>query len=532
MKTQTTLGHPSNSKPLALGSSSSKRFSLFALCVLLAFTGCGQREEVRFGAKNFPESQTLAEMLWHISTAHGVDAPAPKQLGDTPIVWNALLQGEIDAYVDYTGTIREETLRAENLTTDEDVRAALAERGILMSESLGFNNTYAIGMLESEAARLGITKISDLAQHPELKLGFSTAFVDRPDCWPALKSVYGLPHANVRSMDHALTYEALETGDISVLDLYSTDAELASDKYRRLEDDQQVFPEYNSVLLYRQDFSERHPTVVQELLKLQGRISEEEMQQLNTKVKTNNEDPSRVAGDYIAAEFPDWQPRLQRQVAGREKSLIERVGHNTLEHLFLVGVSLFAAVLIGLPAGIVSARYQRVGQAVLAATGIVQTIPSLALLVMLMVPLSYLQITSIGAVPAILALFLYSLLPIVRNTVTGLQSISPAINESAAALGLSAIDRLRLVELPLASRTIMAGIKTAAVINVGFATLGALIGAGGYGQPIMQGIASQNYALIMEGALAAAGLAIFVQLLFEWLELFVVPRGLRVTAVK
>ncbi|MDA7979950.1 MAG: ABC transporter permease subunit [Pirellulales bacterium] len=505
--------------------------AIMLMILLIGMLGCGD-QEVRFGAKLFPESQILAEMLWHLSTSAGGEGPRPKSVGDTRVVWKALLEGEIDAYVDYTGTIREETLRSENLTTDAEVRTALASRGILMSDSLGFNNTYAIGMLESEAARLGISKISDLTQHPDLKFGFSTAFVDRQDCWPALQSSYGLPQTDVSSMEHAIAYSALADGAIDVLDLYSTDAELASETYRRLEDDRGVFPEYNAVLLYRQDFAEAHPEIIKELLTLVGRISEEEMQRLNTRVKVDNKVAVRVAGDFLISEFPELRPQIQQQFRQRDTSLAQRIGEATLDHLSLVGVSLLAAVLVGVPSGVISARYQRLGQIVLAAVGIVQTIPALALLVMLMVPLSYLEVTSIGAIPAILALFLYSLLPIVRNTVTGLQSIPPAVRESATALGLTSFDQLRFVELPLASRTIMAGIKTAAVINVGFATLGALIGAGGYGEPIMQGITSQNYGLIMEGALAAAGLAVVVQLLFEGLELFVVPKGLRITTAK
>lgn len=495
-------------------------------CLLLT-GGCGGGD-VRFGAKNFPESQTLAEMCWHLATAEGLDVPPPRQLGDTPVVWNALLQGEIDAYVDYTGTIREETLRAENLKTDSDVRAGLARRGILMSEPLGFNNTYAIGMLESEAARLNISRISDLAAHPDLTLGFSMAFADRQDCWPALQSAYNLPQSDVRTMDHALTYQGLANGSLDVLDLYSTDAELASDEYRKLDDDRGVFPEYNAVLLYREDFAAEHPEVVQTLLSLVGRISESEMRELNTQVKTLNRDPRVVAAEFLAQEFPDQREVFLGQAAQRETSLAARIWVYTLEHLFLVGISLTAAVLLGVPAGVLSAKYKRLGQGVLAATGIVQTIPSLALLVMLMVPLAALNITSIGAVPAILALFLYSLLPIVRNTLTGLHSIAPGVRESAAALGLSPWDQLWRVELPLASRTIMAGIKTAAVLNVGFATLGALIGAGGYGRPITQGIASNNTGLILEGAISAAALAFCVQLLFDWLEHLLVPRGLRV----
>jgi osmoprotectant transport system permease protein len=133
----------------------------------------------------------------------------------------------------------------------------------------------------------------------------------------------------------------------------------------------------------------------------------------------------------------------------------------------------------------------------------------------------------IGFKPSIAALFLYSLLPIVRNTYAGLQNIPPHIRESAEALGLPPQSRLWLVELPIASRTILAGIKTAAVMNVGFATLGALIGAGGYGQPILTGIRLDDIGLILQGAIPAAGLALLVQGLFEVAERVVVSKGLR-----
>jgi osmoprotectant transport system permease protein len=166
-------------------------------------------------------------------------------------------------------------------------------------------------------------------------------------------------------------------------------------------------------------------------------------------------------------------------------------------------------------------KRRRIGQAVLGIAGVLQTIPSLALLVF-MIPL-----LGIGAAPAIVALFLYSLLPIIRNTAAGLAGIPPSIVESAEALGLPAGARLRVVELPMASRSILAGIKTSAVLNVGTATLGALIGAGGYGQPILTGIRLDHVGLILEGAVPAALLALAVQGLFEGLERWVVPEGLR-----
>ena len=156
---------------------------------------------------------------------------------------------------------------------------------------------------------------------------------------------------------------------------------------------------------------------------------------------------------------------------------LARLWRNTRDHLVLVGISLSAALVVSIPLGIVAARRRRLGQVILTVVGVIQTIPSLALFVF-MIPL-----LGIGGPPAMMALFLYSLLPIVRNTHAGLSDIPPDIIESADAIGLPPRARLLRVELPMAGRAILAGIKTSAVINVGTATLGALIGAGGYGPP-------------------------------------------------
>jgi osmoprotectant transport system permease protein len=188
------------------------------------------------------------------------------------------------------------------------------------------------------------------------------------------------------------------------------------------------------------------------------------------------------------------------------------------------------AILVAVPLGILAVKMPRAAQGILAAVGVIQTIPALALLVLLMTalqPLRRFGIETVGAPPAIVALFMYSLLPIVRNTYTGLQGIPGPVAESAAALGLPFAARLRLIELPLALPTILAGIKTAVVINVGFATLGALIGAGGYGQPILTGIRLDDTGLILQGAIPAALLALAMQALFELIERVLVPKGLR-----
>jgi osmoprotectant transport system permease protein len=165
---------------------------------------------------------------------------------------------------------------------------------------------------------------------------------------------------------------------------------------------------------------------------------------------------------------------------------------------------------------------------ILGVTGIVQTVPSLALLALL-VSVPFLGISPLTA---IIALFLYGLLPIVRNTASGLQDIPRPVRESAEALGLEPKARLIKIFLPLASRSILTGIKTSAVINVGTATLAALIGAGGLGEPILSGLNLNDRATILEGAIPAACLALLVQASFTFLDRVLIPKGLRVNIAR
>jgi osmoprotectant transport system permease protein len=489
--------------------------ALVALAVAPAALG-SSGPTVRVGSKVFTESVILAEMASQAARSSGSAAVHRRQLGGTTILWNALLAGQIDVYPEYTGTITQEILSGEKIADDEALSAALARRGVRMSRSLGFNDTYALGMKEESAERLGIRTISDLRAHPELAIGFSNEFLDRADGWPGLKAAYGLPQANVRGLDHDLAYRGLSSGTIAITDLYSTDAEIAFYHLRVLQDDRAFFPAYRAVFLMRSDLRARAPRAVDALLALEGKIAEKDMIGLNARAKLDKVPEDRVAADFMAAKLG-----VRSEVA--EESVARTIAARTWEHVLLVAVSLAASILVAVPLGIFAARRPRAGQAVLAITGIFQTIPSLALLVF-MIP-----ILGIGAPPALFAMFLYSLLPIVRNTYTGLRDIPIPARESAEALGLPAGARLRLVELPMASRAILAGIKTSAVINVGTATLGALIGAGGYGQLILTGIRLADNARILEGAVPAALLALVVQGLFELAERYFVPRGLRLS---
>ncbi|HET8947831.1 MAG TPA: glycine betaine ABC transporter substrate-binding protein [Candidatus Polarisedimenticolia bacterium] len=497
--------------------------ALVGLAVLCA--GCrGGAPEVRVGSKKFTESVVLGEIATQVLRSTGTRASHRAQLGGTQILWHALLAGEIDLYPEYTGTIRADILHeaaagrdagaAGAGVDDEALRRMLAARGVGMSGALGFDDSYALGMQEEAAARRHVSSVSDLRAHPDLRLAFSEEFLHRADGWPELRKRYALPQGEPRPMDHDLAYRALAAGRVDLIDLYTTDAEIPFYRLRVLDDDLGVFPKYRAVLLYRLDLPERIPAALPALSVLEGRLSAKEMQRLNARAKID-----RVPEAAVAAGFLSGALGIAGET-GRE-GRGGRVAARVAEHLALVAVSLGAAILVAIPLGVAAARRRRLGAAILAVAAVVQTIPSLALLVLL-IPL-----LGIGTLPAVAALFLYSVLPLVTNTVTGLNGIPAGLLESADVLGLSSWARLTKIELPLASPAILAGIQTSAVINVGTATLGALIGAGGLGQPILTGIRLDDVALILEGAVPAAVLALLAQGLFAAAARWIVPRGLR-----
>ena len=485
-----------------------------ALFVLLLGTASVAAQNVTVGSKVFTESVVLGEVATQLARSTGAEAEHRREVGGTRVVWEALLRGDIDAYPEYTGTLTQEVLAGEGVTSDADLEAAMSRLGVRMTAPLGFNNTYAIGMTEARAEALGVEAISDLAQHPDLRLGVSNEFLDRADGWPGLRRTYGLPQTDVRGLDHDLALRALVAGDLDAIDLYSTDAEIPYYGLRVLRDDRAFFPRYDAVLLYRADLAERAPEVVRAWTRLGGALSADTMAALNARAKIDGVPEAVVAADFVRERF---SVEADVEVAGRAA----RVWQRTQEHLALVGLSLLAAIVVAIPLGIAAAKVPWLEAPVLGAVSVAYTIPSLALLVVL------LPLLGIGAAPALVALFLYSLLPIVRNTHAGLTGITPELRESAAALGLPASVRLRRVELPLASPSILAGIQTSAVINIGTATLGALVGAGGYGQPILTGIRLDDVGLILEGAVPAAALALLAQALFSLMGRIVVPRGLR-----
>jgi osmoprotectant transport system permease protein len=487
---------------------------LLAVLALLAAPAHGQSPDstLTIGSKKFTENVILGWVGTHLMRAEGLSVTHREQLGGSRFLWEALRRGDIDAYPEYTGTLLREILAGANV--DRDALAdTLARYGLAMTEPLGFNNTYALGMRAAHADSLGIETIGDLREHPGLALGFSNEFMDRADGWPSLKRAYDLPQS-ARGVDHDVAYQGLASGQIDVTDLYSTDAKIERYDLRVLRDDRSHFPSYKAVFLYRRDLTTRAPAAITALKRLEGQIPADTMQALNARSQIDQRDESKVAAAFVNRTF-NLDTTADVDTRG------ERLRRYTADHLVLVGLSLGLAILFGIPLGIVAAKRRLLGPGILAVVGVIYTIPALALLAMMVPPLG------LGRVPAVTALFLYSLLPIVWTTYTGLKDISGPLLESAEALGLSAGAKLWRVELPLAGRSILAGIKIAAIINIGAATLGALIGAGGYGQPIITGLRRANLVLILEGTVPAAVLTLVVLALMEGVERLLLPRSMR-----
>jgi osmoprotectant transport system permease protein len=476
-------------------------------------------DELVIGSKRFTESYILGEIAAQTAQAAGQPAVHRQGLGNTAILFEALKAGSIDLYPDYTGTVGRELLKTE--ATDLDtLNRGLKPLGLGVAVKLGFDNTYALALPARKAQELGVRSIGDLARHPDLRFGLSHEFLQRSDGWPGLKRTYALPQTP-RGLDHGLAYEALAAGQIDVMDIYSTDAKIAKYELSVLADDKRYFPEYAAVLVYRLDVPQRFPQAWAALTGLEGRIDAAAMIAMNARAELEGQPFAAIAGEFVAA-----QGGTGGTATARHGWLALLFGADfwrlTGQHLMLVFVSLAAAVLIGVPLGIWAARAPAAAQPILGTVSVIQTIPALALLAFL-IPL----LGRIGTVPALVALFLYSLLPIVRNTHTGLADIARSLRESAQALGLPAAAQLRLVELPLAARSILAGVKTSAVISVGTATIAAFIGAGGYGERIVTGLALNDNAVLLAGAVPAAALALLVQVLFDALDRWLIPAGLR-----
>ena len=478
-----------------------------AICFLvLGISNAEAADSLRVGSKRFTESYLLSEIVAQTAAPFAVVEQKPG-LGNTAIVFEALRSGNIDVYPEYIGTIDLELLKHQGSTSLAQINRELAPMGLAAGIPLGFNNTYALAMRTADNKRLGIRDLTDLAQHPELRLGLSHEFLGRADGWPGLAQRYGLTQRPT-GLDHGIAYQALANAQVDIIDIYSTDAQIRQYGVTVLTDDAGYFPRYDAVLLYRLDIARRFPQAWQALQQLHGRIAESGMIAMNAAAELDGKSFAEVAHAYLthtastASRTTFWH-----------KLFDGNLWNLTRQHVLLVLLSVCAASLFGIPLGIIAAYYANLRQAVMAFVGVLQTIPSLALLAML-IPL----LGTIGAIPALIALFLYALLPIVRNTCTGIQQVPNELRLAAMALGLRPLDRLRFVILPLAWPVILSGVKTATVMSIGTATIAAFIGAGGYGERIATGLALNDNDMLLAGAIPAAVLALITQLLFEVVE--------------
>ena len=404
--------------------------------------------------------------------------------------------------MEYTGTIAQVILKQGGSPSVDEFNLGLQPRGLRLLDSIGFNNTYAMAVKQSLAEARGLHSVSQLATEGDLNIAFSLEFLNREDGWPGLQQTYTLPQSPT-GIDHGLAYQAIDEGKIDITDAYSTDGDLERYQLTTLRDDKAYFPEYFAAPLVRRELE---PDVIALLNQLAGTIDDATMRRLNAEVVVQNRSFAEVANSYLFAEGYISETVDQGDVVW------QRLLANTLTHLQLTAIALGLGCVVGLILGVVVYRSPAVSRVVLYVAGLLQTIPSIALLA-LMIPLF-----GIGFLPAIVALFLYSILPILRNTITALLTIDPVLRRVAEAIGLTNYQQLRYVLLPLALPNILAGIKTAAVISIGTATLAAFIGAGGLGEPIVTGLALNDSQLILQGAVPAALLAIVVELLFEGLE--------------
>jgi osmoprotectant transport system permease protein len=495
-------------------------------------------------SKPFGESYLLCEIFAQLLEAHDIAVVRRPGLGATEVAFGALRTDAVDVYPEYTGTgliaILHDSL-ADSVARDPravyaHVARTSAERfGARWLPPLGFQNTYAIAVRRATADSLHLRTLGDLAREAgRLRAGLTADFIGRPDGLPGLTRAYGLKLREVRALAPAVKYQALAAGGVDVVDGYSTDGLLARYDLVVLSDDRRFFPPYQAAAVVSPYVARSRPEVIAALTELSGRLDETRMRALNRRIEVDREDVARVAADALAS-LALVGPRASHVGAGATSSTASSsaplgrylwsrrawIGALALRHLALVALALGAAIVVAVPVGLLLERGRRAAGPTLGALGVIETVPSIALLAF-MIPL-----LGVGTLPALVALWLYALYPIARGTYTGVRDADPAAVRAAESLGATGAQRLLLVRLPLAAPVIMAGVRTAGVITVGAATLAAFVGAGGLGEPIAQGLALADTRLVLAGALPAALLALAVDGALALVERAVAPAHLR-----
>jgi osmoprotectant transport system permease protein len=499
----------------------------------LGGTADSTAKPVVVASKPFGESYLLAELFAQLLEARGFRVDRRPGLGATEIAFGAIRSGSVDVYPEYTGTgllaILHETPQGDRAAVYRRVATEFRKRwDARWLSPLGFENTYAVAVRRATSDSLGLHTLSDLAKSGRrLRAGFTADFIGRPDGLPGLAGAYGLQLADVRPLLPAVKYRALADGRVDVIDGYSTDGLLSRYNLVVLTDDRSFFPPYEAAPLVSGSLARRAPAAVAALSELAGRIDVATMRGLNERLEVRGEPVERIAADALralglTADSTVSGIRAEANAGTLAAYMWARrrvIAAQTGRHILLVVIALGCALLVAVPLGVSLERVPRAAEAVIRVVALVQTVPGIALLAF-MIPL-----LGIGVVPALVALFLYSLFPIVRNTYSGVRDADPAAASAAFALGMTPVQVLMQVRLPLAAPVIFAGIRTAGVLAVGTATLAGFIGAGGLGDPIVAGLALDDTRMILSGAIPAAGLALLTDGVLSVAERLATPRG-------
>lgn len=492
-------------------------------------------------SKPFGESYLLAEMFAQLLERSGRTVQRRAGLGATEVAFSAIRSGAIDVYPEYVGTglvaILGDSVSPEMRTDPRIAFAHVASRslsrfGVHWLPPLGFQNGYAIAVRRETAARYKLRTLSDLAASPaRLVAGFTSDFIGRGDGWPGLRSAYGITLKDIRPLAPAVKYEAVSTQAVDIIDGYATDGLLAKYDLVTLEDDRHFFPPYDAAALASARLVADDPGAVTVLASLSGRLSESRMRIWNRAIEVDGRpipDVAREAlgdvglGDSASVVGSAIGPRVVRDgfwrfMVDRRAETLRLVG----EHLRLVLLALLAAIAVAVPLGLWLVNRATLSEVVMQGLGVVQTIPGLALLAF-MIPL-----LGIGTLPALVALFAYALLPIARATIAGLRNADSDAAAAVEAMGATPRQALLWVRLPLAAPIVLSGIRTAAVLTIGTATLAAFIGGGGLGEPIVTGLGLADMRLVLSGAIPAAVLAVTVDAVLALAERMVAPAHLR-----
>lgn len=507
---------------------------------IAAQNSSGQRIVV--ASKPFGESFILAELFAQLLESRGFGVDRRPGLGATEVAFTAVRSGVVDVYPEYTGTgllaVLHENPQSDPSAVFARVSSEFRKRyGLRWLPPLGFENTYAIAVRRETAQRYSLATLSDLARAaPQLSAGLTADFIERKDGLPGLHGAYGMSFKSVRPLGQAVKYQALAASAVDVIDGYSTDGFIARYDLVVLKDDKRFFPPYEAAAIVSARLQREQPGAIAALTELSGRLDVSTMRRLNARLEVNGEPVESIAKSELESlglvGAKSSSPQASAVAAGKESfaaymwSHRNSLGADIARHLMLVAVALLGGIIVAIPLGLWLDYAGRAAEPVIRVIGLLQTIPSIALLAF-MVPL-----IGIGVWPALVALWLYSLYPIVRSTYSGIRDADPNAVHAARALGMTSGQILRQVRFPLAAPTILSGIRTAAVIAVGTATLAAFIGAGGLGEPIATGLALADTRLIMSGALPAAALALVVDALLGIVERETTPAPLRYAATE